>query len=154
MRSILVPGCLDTPTAFLEAVPNAWTVTRGCLQLGVYTCWGASIRLRRFSSQCQMHGRSLVGAYNSGSIQVLGFFKTPTAFLEAVPNAWTVTRGCLQLGVYTDAGVPRNAYGVSRGSAKCMDGSSGVLTTRGLYRCWGALKRLRRFLRQCQMHGR
>ena len=67
-------GCLETPTAFLEAVPNAWTVTRGCLQLG--------------------------GAYNSGSIRMLGCLETPTAFLEAVPNAWTVTRVPTTRGLY------------------------------------------------------
>ena len=29
--SIWVLGCLETPPAFLEAVPSAWTVTHGCL---------------------------------------------------------------------------------------------------------------------------
>ena len=41
------------------------------------------------------------------------------------------------LVVYTGAGLPRNAYGVSRGSAKCMDGNSRVPVTRRLYGCWG-----------------
>ena len=60
-----------------------------------------------------------------GSGMLLGCLEKPPAFLEAVPSAWTVTRGRLLLGVYTDAGVPRNASGVSRGSAKCMHGNSG-----------------------------
>ena len=30
---------------------------------------------------------------NSASIRVLGCLETPSAFLEAVPSAWTVTRG-------------------------------------------------------------
>ena len=29
LESIRVLGCLETPSAFLEAVPSAWTVTRG-----------------------------------------------------------------------------------------------------------------------------
>ena len=83
---------------------------------GLYGCWGASKRLRRFSRQCQVHGRQLGGACNSGSIRVLGCLQTlgkryvavacnsasirvlgcletPSAFLEAVPSAWTVTQG-------------------------------------------------------------
>jgi hypothetical protein len=75
------------------------------------------------------------------SIRVVGCLETPTAFLEALPNAWAVTRGCLQLGVYTGARMPRNAYGFCRGSAKCMDSNSGCLSikpSRGrLFKaCW------------------
>ena len=98
--------CLETPTAFLEAVPNAWTVTRGCLQLGVYTGAGVpryAYGVSRGSAKC-MDGNT--GVPTTRGLYVLGCLETPTAFLEAVPNAWTVTRGRLQLGVYTRAGVP------------------------------------------------
>ena len=47
------------------------------------------------------------------------------------------------LVVYTGAGLPQNAYGVSRGSAKCMDSNSGVPTTRGHYGCWCPISLIR-----------
>ena len=37
--------------------------------------------------------RYVAVACNSSSIRVLGCLETPPAFLEAVPSAWTVTRG-------------------------------------------------------------
>ena len=37
--------------------------------------------------------RYVAVACNSPSIRVLGCLETPSAFLEAVPSAWTVTRG-------------------------------------------------------------
>ena len=37
--------------------------------------------------------RYVAGACNSVSIRVLGCLETPSAFLEAVPSAWTVTPG-------------------------------------------------------------
>ena len=39
--------------------------------------------------------RYVAVACNSASIRVLVCLETPSAFLEAVPSAWTVTRGCL-----------------------------------------------------------
>ena len=37
--------------------------------------------------------RYVAVACNSPSIRVLGCLETPSAFLEAVPSAWTVTQG-------------------------------------------------------------
>jgi hypothetical protein len=42
--STRVLGCLKTPPAFLEAVPSAWTVTRGVpVGRGLYGCWVPSV---------------------------------------------------------------------------------------------------------------
>jgi hypothetical protein len=45
--------------------------------------------------------------------------------------------GSACIGVYTGAGVPQNASGVSRGSA-IWTVTRGVPVGRGLYGCWGA----------------
>ena len=154
--TIRVLGCLETPPAFLEAVPIAWTVNRGeidALRTSTVTSSvppparfgpnGPDVRLPGKRSAKWEVVENVAGiwlfkacwkkryvalACNSASIRVLGCPETPSAFLEAVPSAWTVTRGvvvALRVSTVTSS-VPRNASGVSRGCAKwCMDGNSG-----------------------------
>jgi hypothetical protein len=81
---------------------------------------------------------------NSRSIRLLRCLETPTAFLEAVPSAWTVTResacksrsirvlGCFETPTAFLDAVP-SAWTVTRG----------VPVTRGLYGLYDASKRQR-----------